>query len=190
MTVGLLSFAFTPIRVGEAKAEAGDITTVVTTSTDVIAEVIRAPFSEVMIAERLTANPEFFRGLVSLVASELRKQGDAIDTQGQHNENSSIKGQLIDIADGFDQAASALTTQNGILTPTAAQIAAQIITKVRDAYGAFCLAHPEVVRLAGIFVAGYVLHAIGGVSADIAALVSYAVVQKEELSKVLPVPRQ
>jgi hypothetical protein len=186
MTVGLVSIASQPLQGAEAKAETGGVTVGVTTSVEVLTEVVRAPFSEAMIAERLAADPEFFRTLILSVASELKKQADAIDTQNQDNEKHSIKGQLLELADGFDQAASELTTHSGILTAAAVQKAAEIISKVRDAYSAFCSAHPEVVRLAGIFAAGYVLHMIGGVSADISALISYAIIQKEELSKLLP----
>lgn len=62
-----------------------------TATVTVDAEVIRAPFSEFGIAERLTADPEFYRRLAAHVALELRAYANSIDTQGQANASNVIK---------------------------------------------------------------------------------------------------
>jgi hypothetical protein len=164
----------------------GTIQTIaIKSSVTATANVIRAPFSEPGIADRLLSDPEFYRNLLSFADSELRKLADGITVQGQENTSAVIKGRLIDLADGFDHAATALTTSNGILTAAAAQTAATILSKARDAYVTICAEHPELFKLAAIISAGYVLHQIGGASADVSALIAYAVVQKEKLSDII-----
>jgi hypothetical protein len=55
-----------------AVASAGEVKVQVTSSITVDTEVIRAPFSEASIAERLAADPEFYKRLAIHVALELR----------------------------------------------------------------------------------------------------------------------
>jgi CRP-like cAMP-binding protein len=158
-----------------------------TATVTVDAEVVRAPFSEFLIAERLAADPEFYRRLATHVASELRAYASSVDTQGQANASHVIKGRVTEVADGFDEAASTLAPQDGILTPAAAQKAAAVVSKIREAYAALCSDHPELLQIAAVGLAGYALHQIGGVSADLAALISYAVVKKEKLTDIFAI---
>jgi hypothetical protein len=171
-----------PLRGAEAKAEAGSVSVEVSSNVSVTAEVDRAPFSEAGMAERFTADPVFYRNLAAFAASELRTQADSADSQG--NSGPVIKGQLTELAEGFESAATVLTVREGILTPQAALQAAEIINKLRDSFATFTENHPELFQLAVIGFAGYVLHQFGGVTADIGLLVSYAVVKKEKLSDI------
>jgi hypothetical protein len=148
---------------------------------DATLEVHRAPFSESGMAERLIADPVFYRNLAAFLASELRRQTDIADGQG--NSGLVIKGQLTELAEGFENVATVLTPE-GILTRQAAEQAALIITNLRDAFAAFSEDHPELCQLAVIGLAGYALHLFGGITADIGALISYAVVKKEKLSDI------
>jgi hypothetical protein len=150
-------------------------------------EVHRAPFSEAAMAERFAADPVFYRNLASFVASELRRQADGVESQG--NSGQVIKGQLTELAEGFENTAAILATHEGVLTPQAAQQAAEIITKLRDTYAAFVESHPELFQLVVIGFAGCVLHQFGGVTADIGLLVSYAVLKREKLSDILSVKK-
>ena len=159
-------------------------TSTIKTSVTIDMEVIRAPFSEAGIAERLASDPQFYRRLAAHVASELRAYAGSVDTQGQANASHVIKGQVTDVADGFDEVASTLAGKNGILTPEAAQKAAAIISKVRDAYAALCTEHPALLEVAAIGLAGLSLHLIGGMSYDLAGVVSYAVIKKEKLADI------
>lgn len=93
---------------------------------------------------------------------------------------------MTEVADGFEEAASTLAVQDGILTPAAAQKAAAIVTKIREVYAALCSDHPELLRLTAIGLAGYALHQFGGMSADLAGLISYAVIKGEKLTDILP----
>jgi hypothetical protein len=165
-----------------AVARAGEIRGEVKSSITVETDVIRAPFSEAGIAERLVADPEFYRRLASFAATELRAYAADIDTSDQGNANVVIKGRVTEIADGFDETASALTTQNGILTPEAAAKAAVIVSKVRAAYAALCSDHPDLLKIAKICVGGMALYHFGHVPAEWAGLISYAVIGNEKLS--------
>jgi hypothetical protein len=71
------------------------------------------------------------------------------------------------------------------LTPGAAERAAKIITALRDTFAGWYQSHPEFIELAIISAVGYALHQFGGVSAETALLVSYAVVRKEKLSDII-----
>jgi hypothetical protein len=179
MTVGLVSIAHPAPQDTEVKLEA---TAFVMTGGNATMEVHRAPFSEAGMAERFAADPVFYRNLASFAASELRRQADSVEGQG--NSGQVIKSQLTELAEGFESAATILLANDGILTPQAALQAAEIITKVRDMYAAFSESHPELVQLAVIGFAGYVLHQFGGVTADIGLLISYAVVKKEKLADI------
>jgi hypothetical protein len=178
MTVGLLSFAH-PAAGAEAKVEAGQFNVKVS---DATMEIQNPPFNEVEMAERFATDPTFYRNLAAFVASELRRQAEHAD--GQSNSGQVIKGQLTELAEGFDSVGAALTVSDGILTPEAAQQASEMITKLRDTYAAFSESHPELIQLAVVGFAGFVLHQFGGASADIGLLVSYAVVKKEKLSDI------
>jgi hypothetical protein len=178
MTVGLLSFAH-PATAIEAKAEAGEYRIEGGNAT---MEVQNAPFNETGMAERFVADPIFFRNLAAFVALELRRHSAGADGSG--NSGAVVKGQLIELAEGFETAAAALTVNDEILTPQAALQAAEIITKLRDTYAAFSETHPELLQLAVIGFAGYVLHQFGSVTADIGLLVSYAVLKKEKLTDI------
>ena len=145
-------------------------------------EVRRAPFNESEMAERFAADPVFYRNLALFVASELRRQSDGVEGQG--NSGQVTKSQLIEMAEGFESTAAALTVHEGILTPQAARQAAEIIAKLRDTYAAFRESNPELFDLAVIGLAGYALHQFGGFTADVGLLVSYAVVKKEKLSDI------
>jgi hypothetical protein len=175
---------FDVVRTAETAALTGRATIQAKATVTVEAEVIYAPFREAGIAERLASNPEFYSRYAAHVAFELRVLADSIDTQGQANADHAIKGRVTEVADAFDEAASTLATQNGILKPAVAQKAAAIVSKIRDTYVALCLDHPEILQIAAIGLAGYALHQIGGVSADLAALISYAVIKKEKLTEI------
>lgn len=170
-----------PLRGAEARAEAGSVSVEVSSNVSVTAEVHRAPFSEQGLAERLVADPIFYRNLAAFVASELRRQANSVEGQG--NSGHVIQGQLTELAEGFESTAAALTTE-GALTASAAQKAAEIISKVRDAYAELRESYPGLVDLAVIGLAGYALHLFGGTTADIGLLVSYAVIKKEKLSDI------
>jgi hypothetical protein len=179
MTVGLVSIANPSSQGAEVRAETGEFKIEGGSATF---EVERAPFSETEMAERVAADPVFYRNLAVFVASELRRQADNANHQG--NIGAVVKGQLTELAEGFESTAAILTGHEGLLTPQAAQQAAETISKLRDAYATFSESHPELVQLAVIGLAGYVLHQFGGVTADISLLVSYAVVKKEKLGEL------
>src|SRR6267142_4828510 len=166
MTVGLVSFAHTPVQGVEAKAEAGSIYM----ESHATLEVHSPPFSEAGMAERFVTDPLFYRNLAAFVASELRRQADS--EHGNGNSGLVIKQQMTELAEGFESVATILTPHEGILTPQAAQQAAEIIIKIRDAYVAFIENHPKLCQLAVIALAGYALHQFGGVTADIGLFVS------------------
>lgn len=169
----------------ETVALAGTVTIQTKSALTVQTAVVRAPFSEADIAERVTSDPEFYRRLAAFIASELRTYGDGIDTQDRANASHVIRGKVTELADGFDQAASALTTQNGILTPEAAARAAAIVSKVRNAYAALCSDHPDLVKVAKICLAGLALYQFGHVPEGWAGLISYAVIERKNVSDIL-----
>src|SRR4051812_20586580 len=74
---------------------------------DAIMQVHR--FDEPMVRERLISDPAFYRNLASFVASECRRQADAVEAEG--NSGQVIKSQLTELADGFEGVAAALTTE-------------------------------------------------------------------------------
>lgn len=144
--------------------------------------VIRLPFNEAAMAERLAADPEFYRRLAAHGASELRAYAASINTSGQDNVAVVVKGEVTEIADGFDQVAATLTTQDGILTPQAAAKAAAIVSKIRNAYAALCTDHPELLKIAKICFAGMALYQFGHAPEGWAGLIAYAVIEKVRLS--------
>jgi hypothetical protein len=179
MTVGLISIAH-PATGAEAKAEAGQFTAEIS---DATMEVQNPPFHEAAMAARFATDPIFFRNLAAFVASELRRQADNAD--GQSNSGQVIKGQLAELAEGFDSAAGLLTVNDGILTPQATQKAAEIISKLRETYVTFCETHAGLIDFAVIGLAGYVLHQFGGFDPNLSLLISSAVVKKEKLADVI-----
>ncbi|OIQ71659.1 hypothetical protein GALL_467190 [mine drainage metagenome] len=97
----------------EAKGEAGLLSaislrasakTMVTASANITlssavsisAEVTRAPFSPIGIAEQIVKDPEFYRRLALFVASELAHE--AAKYKGQGNTEQTIKGELVALA--------------------------------------------------------------------------------------------
>jgi len=176
------------LRGAEAKAEAGEVTYPVTSHMGgVNIETAGAPFSEA--AERLAADPEFYKRLARFAAAELRSYADTINTQGQANAASVIKGRVTEVADGFDDAATALETQNGILTPEAAAKAAAIISKVRDAFSALCSDHRDLLRIARICFAGMALYQFGHVPDGWAGLIATAVIGGQEVFDIIRGPK-
>jgi hypothetical protein len=151
-------------------------------------DVIRAPFSEPGMAERFVADPVFYRNLAVFVASEIRRQADGIDGNG--NLGAATKSQLTELADGFDAIATGLTTSNGILTPKAASLVASLVTNLRAAYAAIMDSHPELLKLASIGLAAYAFHHFGYADPTISLLVSAAVVKKEKLADVISAWRE
>jgi hypothetical protein len=146
-------------------------------------EVHRAPFSEAGMAERFIADPVFYRNLAAFAASELRRRADTVEDQG--NSGQVIRGQLTELAEGFENAAAVLAAHDGILTPQAAQHAAKIVTQLRDAYAAFRESNPGLFDLAVIGFAGYVLYQFGGFDPNLSLLISSAVVKNEKLADVI-----
>ena len=180
MTVGLVSFAHPSNQGGAAiRAETGELKIEGGSAT---MEVHHAPFSEAEMAERFVADPVFYRNLAVFVGLELRRQAENVEGQG--NNGPVVKGQLTELAEGFESVAGVLAVHDGILTPHAAQQAAEIVAKLRDTYAAFRESNPGLFDLAVIGLAGYALHQFGGVTADIGLLVSYAVVKKEKLADI------
>jgi len=181
MTVGIVSFGHTPVQGTEVKAEAGEVKVEIS---DATLEVHRGPFSQFAMAERFASDPVFYQNLARFAALELRRQANSIDSLG--NSDLALKGQLTELAEGFENTAAVLTVGEGDSAPQAALQAANIIGKVRDAYSAFWENHPQFMKFAGIVLAGYVLHQLCGVSADLSAMIYYAVVRNERLSDILP----
>jgi hypothetical protein len=147
------------------------------------ATVTRAPFSEPGMAERFVADPMFYRNLAAFVASELRRQADGIDGQG--NLGTATKSQLTELADGFHEIATGLTTRNGILTPQAASLVASLVTNLRAIYAAIMESHPALLDLASIGLAAYAFHQFGYADPNLSLIISAAVVKKEKLVDVI-----
>jgi len=167
-----------------AQAKAG-ATVSATSAVAADGEVVRAPFSEAGIAERLAADPEFYRRLATYVASELRAYAASIDTERQANVSHDVKGRVIEIGDDFDEAAAALETQDGLLTPAAAAKAASIVSKARNAYTALCSDHPYLLKVAKICFVGMALFQFGHVPEGWAGLIAYAVVEGVKLPEFM-----
>lgn len=162
------------------KAEAGSLTL---TGHDVELRVGRAPFSEPGMAERFSANPNFYRNLAAYVASEIRREAESVESKG--NLGASTKSQLNELADGFNEVATGLTADNGVLTPEAASAAAALVTGLRSAYAAIVENHPELIKLTSIGLAAYALSHFGNFDLDLSLLISTAVVTKEKLSDIM-----
>jgi hypothetical protein len=156
---------------------------VVSSHVTVDAEVIRAPFSEPGMAERFVADPEFYRNLAGFVASEIRRQADGI--QGKGNLEASTKSQLTELADGFQEIATGLTTTNGVLTPQAASVVASLVTKLRTTYVAIMENHPEIIQLTSIGLFAYAFQHFGIADPDLSLLISAAVVKKEKIADII-----
>jgi hypothetical protein len=156
---------------------------VATSHVSVETEVIRAPFSELGIAERFVADPAFYRNLAVFVASEIRRQADGTDSQG--NLGATTKSQLTELADGFQAIATGLTTSNGILTLQAASLVASLVTNLRATYAAIMESYPALLDLASIGLAAYAFHQFGFADPTLSPLISAAVVKKEKLADVI-----
>jgi hypothetical protein len=163
-----------------AQAQGGSI---VLTQSEVQLKIGRTPFSEPGMVERFIADPTFYRNLAAYVASEIRRQAETVDNKG--NLGASTKSQLTELADGFSEIAMGLTTQNGLLTPQAAAVAASLVTKLRETYAAIMKSHPELIQLASIGLAAYAFHHFGDFDPNLSLLVSAAVVKKEKLVDVI-----
>jgi hypothetical protein len=150
------------------------------------AELIRAPFSEVEIAERLAKDPEFYRDLLQFAAAQLRRDAANYAVQrGQENSASVIKAELNAKADKYERAAAALDSKASDRFASAAKI----IVEIRDQIVGFAENHPELTKtfleLTSVVFGCYALHKIGGAQADVSAFVTYAVVRKEKLSEII-----
>jgi hypothetical protein len=135
------------------------------------------------MAERFVADPIFHRNLAAFVASEIRRQANDIDSRG--NFGAATKSQLTELADGFQEIATGLTTSNGILTPQAAALAASVVTGLRATYATIMESHPQLIDLASIGLAAYAFHRFGYADPNLSILVSAAVVKKEKLVDVI-----
>lgn len=152
-------------------------------STD--AEVVRAPFSEIGVAERLAQNPEFYRQLMLFAAAALRKQAESYPVHaGQGNSAAVIKGEMNAEADRYERAAVALDSEASDRFATAAKI----VIEIRDQIVGFAENHPELTRvffeLSGVVAGCFALTHIG-VSPELSGLISAAVVKREKLSEVI-----
>lgn len=154
-----------------ARAESGSIVTI---GSEVQPKIGRAPFNEPGMAERFSAAPEFYRNLAALVASEIRRKADTLDGSG--NQGAVEKGQLTELADGFQDIADKLTTTSGILTPAAASLAAAAVTKVRETYAALAENCPGLLKFAQVGLAAVALCQFGLFDPNYVLSVSAAVI--------------
>lgn len=150
------------------------------------AEVVRAPFSEAGIAERLAANPDFYVRLFRFAADELKREIVRFEAKpGEGNSAAVISVELIEFQRGFERVATDIEGENSDRFSRAATN----IVAIRNAVAQFCETHPALVQpffqIAAVTAGCYALHQIGGASGDIAALISYAIVKKEKLSDIL-----
>lgn len=163
----------------------GHVNVGVTASVSVSAEIIRAPFSEPGIAERIATDPEFYRRLASFVSDELKRAVALYEGQPRANSNEIIKGELVRLQRGFETVAHELAGKK----PGAFERAAKAIVSLRDGFAEWHANHTDLVgaieELAVMTLAAYVLHQFGGATGDTAALISYAVVKKEKLKDLL-----
>lgn len=159
-----------------ARASA-DITLQPAVSVD--AEVNRAPFNPIAIAERIAENPEFYRRLASFIASELANEAERC--KGQGNAEHIIKGQLLQQAGGFADLAGHIAAQ-------AYDKAANVVISIRDGLVTFSENHPQLVAniesLSVICLSTFILGDLG-VSPNLSALISVAIVNGEKLTDLI-----
>lgn len=143
------------------------------------AEVIRAPFSPIAIAEHIANDPEFYRRLALFVASELAHE--AAKYTGQGNTEQIIKGELVALEQGFSDVAKQIASK-------AYDKAAQAIILMRAGLVTFSENHRQLVAniesLGAICLSTYVLGALG-VPMVLSALILASVVKAEKLSDLI-----
>lgn len=154
----------------------------VTAKDTVEAEVVRAPFSEIGIAERLAQNPDFYQRLMRFVAANLRDEAANYKVEpGKANSAAVLKAEMLAQAEKFESAAAALEGGSSDRFATAANFVLQVC----DGISTFANEHPELKRiffsLAGVAAGCLALHHICGVSPDVAAAISYAVISRGKL---------
>jgi hypothetical protein len=143
------------------------------------------PFSEIAIAERLAANPDFYRRLLRIAADELKRE--IVLSEGKPltgNSGAVISAELGLFQRGFDSAATDLESSNSDRFTRAGKTLAAI----RDSVGQFCENYPALARtffqLPAVTLGVYVLHQVG-VPAELGALISAAIVRNEKLADLL-----
>jgi hypothetical protein len=146
---------------------------------------IELPFSEIAIAERLAADPDFYRRLFRFAADELTRE--MILSEGKPlkgNSGAVISTELVLFQLGFDSAATDLESSNSDRFTRAAKTLAAI----RDSVGQFCENYPALARtffqLPAVTLGVYVLHQVG-VPAELGALISAAIIRNEKLADLL-----
>ncbi len=149
------------------------------TGVSVSAEVIRAPFSPIGIAEHIAKDPEFYRRLALFVASELAHE--AAKYTGQGNTEQTIRGELVALEEGFSDVAKQIASK-------AYDKAAQAVISMRAGLVTFSENHPQLVAniesLGAICLSTYVLGTLG-VPMVLSALISASVVKGEKLSDLI-----
>jgi hypothetical protein len=165
---------------------------VTTTSTVTLEKSVqRAPFSEYGIADRVQEDPEAYRSLAAFVASTLQRDIDRLDAITAGSDSNSVavvKGELKRLQEGFQEVSTAIS-QEGVLTREAAEKVGHIISGLRTGFAAWYEGNKEIAegaqKLASVVLAALALHIFGGVSADIAAIISVAVVNQERVADIL-----
>lgn len=143
------------------------------------AEVIRAPFSLVGIAEQLASDPEYHRRLALFVAAELAHA--AVRCTGRGNADQVIKTELLRLERGF-------ATMAAHIAAKAYDKAAEVVVSLRDGLIAFHEHHTQLVdnlgSLAAVSLSTYVI--LGQLSVPVVGvLVSASVVKNEKLADLL-----
>jgi hypothetical protein len=166
-------------------AQVGVTAEPLTAQVTVDAKVIRAPFSEAGIAERLAENPEFYRQLLHFAANNLRNEASNYKVEvGKANSAAVVRAELHALADRFEGAAEVLEGKS----PDRFATAANLVSQIRSQVAGFADNHPELANgffdLAAVVLGCYALHQIGA-SGDVAAFVSYAVIKREKLSEII-----
>lgn len=144
-------------------------------------EVIHTPL-ELVIAEVLAADPDFYRRFVRFTADELK--GEIVKREGKPVEGNSgavISTELIQFQRGFDSAATDLESAN----PERYTRAANTIIAIRDSIAQFCESYPDFARIffqvPAVALGFYVLHKVG-MPDVLASLMSFAIVRNEKLA--------
>jgi hypothetical protein len=129
------------IEGAEAKAEAGTVGLSARTSIGVAAGIstavgvgTRAPFSPSGIAEHLAADPEFYRRMATMIASELTLE--IAKLTGHGNAEQVIKNELVTLQTGFTEIAKQIGLK-------AYEVAANTVVALRDNVVAFHDSYPD-----------------------------------------------
>ena len=181
---------------GEVKPAAANIQA--TTSVSFDATVVRAPYGVRGVAERLAEDPEYYQRLASNVAAELKREVSRLRSLTPNElpalvVHDTITTEVIRFHSGFEQVASDLSDATIATSEKskadALERAASRIVMMRDDFAMWCRTHSEFVgpisKLAVVCTATYVLHQFGGAAGDVAAFISYAIVEKEKLANLL-----